>query len=104
MIRAVYERGETVLRVSGHAGAGEKGADLVCAAASALAFTALECVQNEAERFLPSVLRRSGELRIACRPGRRSAAACRRVFDTVFTGFELLAKEYPAHVSAIKEE
>lgn len=103
MIRARYDRRAYCLTVEGHAGAGAKGRDLVCAAASALAFTAAACAEDGREKFLPAVCRGEGRLRVACRPGRRHAAACRRMLDTVFTGFELLANQYPDFVRAEKE-
>ena len=104
MIRARYGRRGLTLVLKGHAASAPKGQDLVCAAASALAFTAAEALRDEAERFYPSVVQRPGELRIACEPASGSRKACRRLLDTIWIGFELLAREFPEYVSAEKEE
>ena len=104
MIRARYGRRGLVLDLRGHALSAPKGQDLVCAAASALAFTAAAALQEEGERFYPRIVERPGALRIACEPAEGSRRACRRLLDTIWIGFELLAQEYPDCVSAEKEE
>ena len=104
MIRAHYGRRTLFLDLKGHALQGPRGRDLVCAAASTLAFTAAAALQDEAERFYPRVLQRPGELRIACEPISGSRRACRRLMDTIWIGFELLAQEFPECVSVEKEE
>ena len=104
MIRAQYGRRGLTLVLKGHASSAPKGQDLVCAAASTLAFTAAEALRDEAERFYPSVVQRPGELRITCEPASGSRKACRRLLDTIWVGFELLARDYPAYVKAEKEE
>lgn len=104
MIRAVYDRRELSLRLSGHAMSAPRGEDLVCAAASILAFTAEAALEDEAERFFPRVIKKSGELSILCEPAAGARKACRRLLDTLWYGFELLAREYPAYVRAQKED
>ncbi len=104
MIRARYGRRSMTLELRGHAGSAPKGEDLVCAAASALAFTAAEALRDEGDRFFPRVVSSSGALRIACEPLSGSRKACRRLLDTIWIGFELLARDYPACVSAEKED
>ncbi len=100
MTRIRYERGALCLSMEGHAGAGPKGGDLVCAALSAL-MLALEarCRERE-EEFLPSVSRAPGRFSIRCRPEEGQEARCRESFDTVFAGLSLLAEREPEHVSA----
>ena len=104
MIRARYGRKGLSLDLRGHALFAPKGEDVVCAAASALAFTAAAALQNEAERFYPRVVRRPGELRIACEPAEGSRRACRRLLDTIWVGFELLARDYPECVNIERED
>lgn len=104
MIRARYERRALALDVSGHAQSAPKGEDLICAAASTLAFTAEAALQDEAERFYPRVVRKPGEVRISCEPTAGARKACRRLLDTLWFGFELLAREYPEYVKAEKED
>ena len=104
MIRARYGRKGLVLDVRGHALSAAKGQDLVCAAASMLAFTAAAALQDEGERFYPRIVERPGALRIACEPAEGSRRACRRLLDTIWIGFELLAQQFPSCVSLEKEE
>ena len=104
MIRARYGRKGLFLDLRGHALSAPKGQDLVCAAASALAFTAEAALREEADRFYPRVVRRPGEMRIAGEPAEGSRRACRRLMDTIWIGFELLARDYPDCVSAEKED
>lgn len=104
MIRARYGRRSLSLDLRGHAQYGPKGKDIVCAAASALAFTAAAALQDESERFYPRVVEQPGALRIACEPAEGSRRACRRLLDTIWIGFELLAQQFPEYVSAEKEE
>ena len=104
MIRARYGRRSLSLDLRGHALSGPKGQDLVCAAASTLAFTAAAALQDEGERFYPRIVEQPGALRIACEPAEGSRRACRRLMDTIWIGFELLAQEFPECVSAEKEE
>jgi len=103
MIRARYGRRGLFLDLRGHAQAGPKGKDPVCAAASTLAFTAAAALQ-EGERFYPRIVIRPGGMRISCEPAEGSRRACRRLLDTIWIGFELLARDYPDCVSAEKEE
>ena len=102
MIRAVYDRREQSLRLSGHAMSAPRGEDLVCAAASILAFTAEAALEDEVEEEISYRLTGSssdGSLKLY---GARKA--CRRLLDTLWYGFELLAREYPAYVRAQKED
>ncbi len=104
MIRAEYNRVDLSLLVRGHAQSAPKGEDLICAAASILAFTAEGVLQNEEAHFMPRISRRNGEFRIVCQPKEGQVARCRQIFDTIFTGFEILANEYPDYVRVTKEE
>lgn len=104
MICVAYNRDETELTIKGHAASAPKGQDLVCAAASVLAFTAEACAEDNRDRFLPRIVKRDGEMRILCRPKKSHLAACRRMMDTVFTGYEILEARYPAFVITEKED
>lgn len=99
MTRVCYYRNEYRLRAEGHAGAGEKGRDLICAAESIL-MMALERHVSQRPEMRAEILRRPGAEEIRCRPDRGCEGACRESFDTVYAGFALLAGEYPEHVIA----
>lgn len=104
MINVTYNRRETTLTVKGHAQSAPKGEDLICSAASILAFTAIAAVQDNSDKFLPRITQHDGEIRIACSPTSSFITPCRRVLDTINTGFEILANEYPDYVRAKRED
>ena len=69
MTRVCYYRNEYRLRAEGHAGAGEKGRDLICAAESIL-MMALERHVSQRPEMRSEILRRPGAEEIRCRPDR----------------------------------
>ena len=91
MIR--YDCGGAHLTVRGHAGYGEHGKDIVCAAASALVYA------------LVGRLRETGRLEgFRSGPGYAEvtgAGDCEREFDLVRCGLELLAARYPRCVRKV---
>ena len=84
--------------MEGHAGAGEAGNDLVCAALSTLMMTLERRMQDTAERTLPIVKRAPGFCSIRCAP-ERGEELCRESFDTVAAGVAVLAENRPENVS-----
>ena len=82
MTRIVFDPRAGLLTLRGHAGAGEKGRDLVCAALSALAETAAA---------QPGARTRRGEGWCVIEGGREALAVLAR-------GFALLARDYPGNV------
>lgn len=98
MTRVRYDRAGLSLTMEGHAGAGEKGEDLVCAALSALMMTLERRMQERAERTLPSVRRAPGLFALRCTPV-EDEALCRESFDTVAAGLAVLAENRPENVS-----
>ena len=99
MTRITYDREELRLEMEGHAGAGPKGADPVCAALSMLMLTLVARMREREEETLPAVSQAPGHFMICCRPEEGDAALCRESFDTVFAGLALLAEHEPEHVS-----
>ena len=99
------------LTVEGHAGYAPRGKDIVCAAVSMLvqalagALTRLDaydlydfCIDGQKEK---------GTVCITAAPTHEGWPRVRGMFDAALTGFDLLAKSYPAYVSAenlFKEE
>lgn len=88
-----------LLSLAGHAGAGKKGSDIVCAAASILAYTGAASVRQlyrAGKLSKAPVIRLSpGDARIEIFDG---GQAGEQLFDTLQTGFALLAAKYPNHV------
>ena len=98
MTRVCYDRAALSLSMEGHAGAGEAGNDLVCAALSALMLTLEKRMQETAERTLPIITRAPGVFAIRCTP-ERDEELCRENFDTVAAGIAALAENRPENVS-----
>ena len=88
MIRAIFT--DRRVTVQGHAGYGEKGQDVVCAAVSALVYA------------LIGTLEETGNIReTVIRPGYATVAAKEpdRAFDVVRGGLAQIAARYPLCVS-----
>ena len=102
MIRIVYRRDKHAVRIRGHAGSGEAGHDLVCAAVSILAYTLASCVVNMEETGEATDSRAvlcSGEAEIVCTPTKEMSGEVTRVMDAICGGFEILAEGYSANVT-----
>lgn len=102
MIQAVYYRKYNRLTVEGHAKSGEPGHDLICASASMLAYTLAANVANMADHGqvrAPVMKMNPGNAEVSCNPISRYKATVTLAFDTVCTGFELLAHNYPENIS-----
>ena len=84
MTRIVYEPGLPALEFSGHAGAGVRGRDPVCAALSILLFTLCEAEPGAQIRM------RDGWVRVR--------GGDRRSYELIAGGCRLLAENYPAAV------
>ena len=104
MTRAVYDREHLRLTLEGHAGAGVRGTDPVCAAVSMLSMTLERRVREREEDYLPAVSRGPGRFCVECFPEEGFEASCRECFDTVAAGLALLAEELPEFVSFRQDE
>ena len=102
MIQVVYHRKYNRLTVTGHAGSGEPGHDLVCAAASVLAYTMAANVANMADNGEvrePIIKMDAGDTEISCNPRHNLKATVTLMFDTVCVGFQMLAHDHPAYIT-----
>lgn len=103
MIEIVYDRPKLTVTVKGHAGSGEAGHDLVCAAASMLVYTLAANVRTMADDHArvrrPKIMLADGDALISCSPVHGMSAVMTLVFDSVCAGFELLAQQKPDNVS-----
>lgn len=103
MIKIEYERGSHRVTVEGHAKSAEKGKDLVCCAVSTLCCT----LAANAERIAtfhemarrPSIVLEDGHADIKCDAVHGYDDVVTLMFDTVCTGFEMMAANYPDYVS-----
>lgn len=106
MIKAEYtvNGGAALLSVKGHAGYGEQGKDIVCAACSALTETlaARFCDCDGPGKF--STERGDATFLVSRVPGRESSySALRADMDFTVRGLELLAQNYPRYVKINKK-
>ena len=102
MIKVIYHRKFHRVSIEGHAHSGEYGRDLVCAAASTLAYTLASAVANMAECGQvrePRIELEEGRGEVSCTPPHKFKAPVTLVFDTVCAGFELLNRDYPSNIS-----
>ena len=98
-----YDRTNHRVTITGHANAGENGKDLVCSAASILAWTRASNVANlhdsDPTRFRRVTIKMDeGDTVVEVSPVHDAAVVATLVFDTVCAGFELLAKQYPENI------
>ena len=106
MIQAAFytdkSSGSISLKLSGHAGAAEKGQDIICSAASMLAYTVAQAVQYmHAEgglRKKPRIEMADGSANIVVKPKDESYAEALHTFFVAQVGYSLLAHNYPQFV------
>ena len=99
MTTVIWEPEALCLSVKGHAGAAPAGEDLVCAAASILAWTLADTVTETAEFYGHVRVREHGaEITVRAAPEEDCEERCRAVFETVARGFSLLAEKHPEYI------
>ncbi|MBQ7499377.1 MAG: ribosomal-processing cysteine protease Prp [Clostridia bacterium] len=107
MIRVSFDRGENeaLFRINGHAGHAEPGKpDIVCAAASMLAFTLIgmtERIFGEGKACSES---RPGSVEVRFPPDGDDGRAALAAAEVVEEGFRLLAEAYPECVCFAESE
>lgn len=102
MIEVVYYRRYNRVIVKGHAKSAEPGHDLVCAAASMLAYTLAANVAKMAENEqvrMPIMHLKEGDTEISCSPRHNLKATVTLIFDSLCVGFEMLASRYPEYIT-----
>lgn len=94
------------LVVYGHAGAAQRGQDLVCCAASTLIYTAAQCALDlygeGALRQFPEIVTESGDAQVAAVATEEGIEQVQQMFRTVATGLEMLARQYSENVHFVK--
>ena len=106
MITASFEKEEgkfISMSVVGHAGQAEVGRDIVCSAASILAYTVAQTLtQMNKQGWLkkkPHLNLKEGKSVITCVPKAEFYEECLMVFFVAEMGYTLLAKNYPQYVA-----
>lgn len=100
MINVKYNPAEYSLEVTGHAGTGPQGHDIICAAASMLTYT-LAAMLTETGGMDEEILQdeENAVFRAKANPDILHMYPGRIIYDTIVTGFEGLAKTHPEAVA-----
>lgn len=101
MVEITYHRKYNRLTAKGHAYSGEEGHDIVCAAVSALMLTMagnVNALSRQGSVREPGVHLGKGDAEVRCKPVRKMGNVVTLMFDTVGTGFQLLADQYPEYI------
>ena len=107
MIKATFKEKDGVfkMKIDGHSGFASKGNDIVCSAASILACTVGQIVDqawiNGSLQDKPKIRLREGKGYIACKPTEDGYLHVREAYKFAEVGFILLAYNYPQNVDVI---
>ena len=101
MINITFNPKTMELSVSGHAGHGKKGKDIVCSAVSILFYTLGEALWQSASMLYeePLVKEEDGDGYIVCHPKEEYEGNIARTYWTVLVGFQMIAEQYPKNVT-----
>lgn len=110
MIQVRFEKSEDgktlILTLKGHSGQAEMGQDIVCSAASILAYTVAQMVKDMQEggklKKKPHIRMESGDATITCKPTKQYFGEAMHTYRVAQTGYELLAHTYRDYVRVIK--
>ena len=89
--------------MSGHAKEAPRGADIVCAGASALLFTLIAMLDGKEDDLCPEFFEHNDHYNITCQPELRYMPDALGIFRDFAKGFEFLARYYPDYVKFIKD-
>ena len=101
MINITFKPQSLELEVTGHAGADEKGKDIVCSAVSMLFYTLADslCKSEQMLKKHPIIKMEDGNGYIKCRPRKEYQGNITLIYWTILYGYQLLADEYPQFIS-----
>jgi uncharacterized protein YsxB (DUF464 family) len=105
MIQVKFNRNEDkflLFKIDGHAGQDNSGHDIVCSAASILAYTLAQTMRYiEGQKGFeanPVIKLNEGDAVILVRPKEEFEGEVMQTFFTVEVGYSLLAQNYPQYV------
>ena len=101
MINITFNPKTLELSVSGHAGHGKKGKDIVCSAVSILFYTLGESLWQSASMLYeePLVKEEDGDGYIVCHPKEEYEGNIARTYWTILVGMQMIAEQYPKNVT-----
>ena len=96
MINIKFNPNTFTLDITGHAGHGEKGEDIVCSAISTLFYTLGEVLYESREMLAEDIIFSDGDGNghLSCKPKAKYEANVSLIYWTILTGFDLVAKNY----------
>ncbi|MBQ7863803.1 MAG: ribosomal-processing cysteine protease Prp [Lachnospiraceae bacterium] len=105
MIEIKFKPKELELSVTGHAGAAEKGKDIVCSAVSALFYALVQSVIESSEMLeeTPEIVVEDGNGFVSCKPKEGFLPTLQRTYWTILNGYEVLAAEYSEYINFTME-
>ena len=91
------------LTIKGHSGSTEVGKDLICASASILFYTLVECVSRYESmgRCKAQIKALSGDAEVKVIPSVEYENELLSAFNTIMTGYEILESDYPEYIKII---
>ena len=100
MVTIEFKPNTWELTITGHAGHGKKGKDIVCASVSMLFYTLGEALYDSVEMLeeAPIFKDEEGEGYLSCIPKKEYEGNIARSYWTILEGFQLLANEYTKNV------
>lgn len=101
MVSITYSPKEGFLNIKGHAGSGEPGHDLICAAVSALCHTLEANLQHlDGIGFLADYHAeiKPGKAKFVFKAAEGNQAVVRNTVNNIAVGFEILAQKAPENV------
>ena len=105
MIQVSFTRTEDktlLFKIDGHAGQDNSGHDIVCSAASILAYTLAQTMRYIEEQdgfeLKPIIQLNEGKAIVLVRPREKYEGEVMQTFFTIEVGFSLLAQNYPQYV------
>lgn len=104
MTNIKYNPIDLSLTLKGHSGYAESGKDIVCAGISSLFFALHRSLHERGFMSFADLNNPEGYAQIRAYPSAEERHTCVVMFETVVTGFELLAQNYPDYVNIAKEE
>lgn len=100
MTTIVYDYDNWLMSAEGHAGAGEMGEDVICAAVSTLMQT-LAINARLINALDLQIQEGDGDMCVCCYPDPQDAQRCRDAFDTIANGMRWLQADFPEFVTFI---
>jgi len=101
MVKVSFKPNKYELTITGHAGAGKSGDDIVCSAVSILFYSLAKSLSDNPQMFKEPVdiTDEEGNGHLKCSPSPKYEATVKTMFTPTLTGFQLLADTYPKFVS-----